>query len=119
DVIQEMHRQVGALKTDEDGLALRGVLVRHLVMPGQLQETRPIVEWLAGLSRDTYVNLMDQYYPAWKAKTNPRFEEINRRVTGPEMQQAEQMARRAGLWRLDDRWRAASPKQSRLVALTE
>jgi putative pyruvate formate lyase activating enzyme len=42
------------------------VLVRHLVMPGRLGETREIVGWLAGLSRDTYLNLMDQYYPAWK-----------------------------------------------------
>jgi putative pyruvate formate lyase activating enzyme len=119
DVIREMHRQVGELKVDEDGLALRGVLVRHLVMPGQLQETRQIVDWLAELSRDTYLNLMDQYYPAWKAKTNPRFEEINRRVTGPEMQQAEQLARRAGLWRLDDRWRSVFPKRVSLVALTD
>jgi len=119
DVVREMQRQVGELKADEDGLALRGVLVRHLVMPGQLQETRPIVEWLAELSRDTYVNLMDQYYPAWKAKTNPRFAEINRRVTGPEMQQAEQMARRSGLWRLDDRWRVVMPKRSSLVELTD
>jgi putative pyruvate formate lyase activating enzyme len=105
-VIREMHRQVGELKVDEDGLALRGVLVRHLVMPGRLNDTRQIVGWLASLSRDTYVNLMDQYYPAWKAKTNPRFAEINRRVTGPEMTQAVELARRAGLWRLDDRWRA-------------
>jgi putative pyruvate formate lyase activating enzyme len=119
EVIREMHRQVGELKVDEDGLALRGVLVRHLLMPGQLQETRQIIEWLAELSRDTYVNLMDQYYPAWKAKTNPRFEEINRRVTTAEMQQAEQMARRAGLWRLDDRWRWVAPKPVSLVALTD
>jgi putative pyruvate formate lyase activating enzyme len=105
-VIRAMHRQVGELKVDEDGLALRGVLVRHLVMPGRLNDTREIVGWLASLSRDTYVNLMDQYYPAWKAKSNPRFAEINRRVTGPEMVQAVELARRAGLWRLDDRWRA-------------
>ncbi len=103
--IAEMHRQVGELKMAEDGLALRGVLVRHLVMPGRLDDTRQIVGWLAGLSRDTYLNLMDQYYPAWKAKTNPRFDEINRRVTHPEMNQARELARAAGLWRLDDRWR--------------
>jgi putative pyruvate formate lyase activating enzyme len=105
DVIAEMHRQVGELKTDEDGLALRGVLVRHLVMPGRLNDTRQIVAWLATVSRDTYLNLMDQYYPAWKAKTNPRFAAINRRVTDPEMAQANDLARAAGLWRLDDRWR--------------
>jgi putative pyruvate formate lyase activating enzyme len=104
-VIAEMHRQVGDLKADEDGLALRGVLIRHLVMPGRLEDTRRIVGWLAGLSRDSYLNLMDQYYPAWKAQTNPRFAEINRRVKRQEMVQAFEMARAAGLWRLDDRWR--------------
>jgi putative pyruvate formate lyase activating enzyme len=115
EVIGEMHRQVGELKVDEDGLALRGVLVRHLVMPGRLGDTGAIVGWLAGLSPDTYLNLMDQYYPAWKAKTNPRFADINRRVTRPEMIQASQLARAAGLWRLDDRWREVSPWDSRPV----
>lgn len=112
DVIREMHRQVGDLRVDEDGLALRGVLVRHLVMPGRLGDTREIVGWLASLSRDTYLNLMDQYYPAWKAKTNPRFADINRRITRPEMKQAIDLARAAGLWRLDDRWRAMFPKDA-------
>src|SRR5262249_23474202 len=107
--IAEMHRQVGALRVDEDGLALRGVLVRHLVMPGRLEDTRQIVAWLAGLSKDTYLNLMDQYSPAWKAKTNARFAEINRRVTLPEMLQAQELARAADLWRLDHRWREAWP----------
>jgi putative pyruvate formate lyase activating enzyme len=109
EVIAEMQRQVGELKVDEDGLALRGVMVRHLVMPGRLEDTRQIVAWLADLSRDTYLNLMDQYYPAWKAKTNPRFADINRRVTTPEMTQAFDLARAAGLWRLDDRWRHVRP----------
>jgi putative pyruvate formate lyase activating enzyme len=104
-VISEMHRQVGELKVDEEGLALRGVLIRHLVMPGRLDDTREIVRWTADLSRDTYLNLMDQYYPAWKAKTNHRFTEINRRITRPEMAEAESFARSAGLWRLDERWR--------------
>src|SRR5262249_38469544 len=99
DVIREMHRQVGDLRADEDGLALRGVLVRHLVMPGCLGDTREIVGWLAGLSGDTFVNLMDQYYPAWKVKTNPRFAEINRHVSRPEMTEAFALARAAGLWR--------------------
>jgi putative pyruvate formate lyase activating enzyme len=119
EAIREMHRQVGDLNVDENGLAQRGVLIRHLVMPGCLDDTRQILHWLAALSRDSYVNLMDQYYPAWKAKTNPRFEEINRRVTRPETDQAIQMAREVGLWRLDDRWRVVSPYQSALVALEE
>ena len=86
-------------------MAWRCVLVRHLVMPGRLEDTRQIVGWLADLSRDTYVSLMDQYYPAWKAKTNPRFAAINRRVNSTEMHEAHDLARAAGLWRLDDRWR--------------
>jgi len=103
--IAEMHRQVGELHADEDGLAVRGLLVRHLVMPGRSEDTRHIVGWLAGLSPDTYVNVMGQYYPAWKAKTNPRFAAINRRVNATEMHEARDLARAAGLWRLDDRWR--------------
>jgi putative pyruvate formate lyase activating enzyme len=119
EVITEMHRQVGELKGDEDGLALRGVLVRHLVMPGQLEDTEHIVAWLASLSRDTYLNLMDQYYPAWKAKTNPRFHEINRRVTSSEMIRAEAMAREAGLWRLDERWRKVVPAERQHLAFRD
>ncbi|HEY5704948.1 MAG TPA: radical SAM protein [Terrimicrobiaceae bacterium] len=80
-VIAAMHAQVGELKVDEQGLALRGVLVRHLVMPGLLDDTREIMRWIATtLSGDTYVNVMDQYYPAHKAETNARFVQINRRA---------------------------------------
>jgi len=76
-----MHEQVGELKVDEEGLALRGVLVRHLVMPGLLDDTREIMRWIAtALSCDTFVNVMDQYYPAYKAQTEPRFAQINRRL---------------------------------------
>jgi putative pyruvate formate lyase activating enzyme len=63
-VICAMHEQVGELRVNEDGLAVRGLLVRHLVMPGLLEDTREIMRWIAGLSADTYVNVMDQYYPA-------------------------------------------------------
>jgi putative pyruvate formate lyase activating enzyme len=108
ETITEMHRQVGDLKVDEGGLALRGVLVRHLVMPGRLGDTREITSWLASVSRDTYLNLLDQYHSAWKAKTSPRFATINRGVTAAEMDQAVCLARSAGLWRLDERWRAVS-----------
>jgi putative pyruvate formate lyase activating enzyme len=108
EAISAMHRQVGDLKADEDGLALRGVLVRHLVMPGRLGDTRQIVGWLAALSRDTYLNVMDQYFPAWQAKSNPRYADINRRLTCSDMSQALGQARAAGLWRLDERWRVVS-----------
>jgi len=105
-VLKAMHHQVGVLKVDESGLAVRGVLVRHLVMPGLLEETRHIVQFLAQeLSPDTYVNIMDQYHPAWKARTDPKYKEINRRVLAEEMVLAYRYARQAGLWRFDTRWR--------------
>ena len=104
-VIRAMHEQVGVLKVNEDGLARRGVLVRHLVMPGLLDDTREILRWLAELSPDTYVNVMDQYRPAWKARTEAKYAEINRPITSREYQQAVAYAREAGLWRLDGRWR--------------
>jgi putative pyruvate formate lyase activating enzyme len=105
-VIAAMHAQVGELKVDEEGLALRGVLVRHLVMPGLLDDTREIVQWIAGnLSRETYVNVMDQYYPAHKAKTEARFVDIDRGITADEFCGALELARAAGLWRFDTRWR--------------
>ena len=109
-VIAAMHSQVGELKVDEDGLALRGLLVRHLVMPGLLDDTREIMRWIATtLSRDTYVNVMDQYYPAYKAETEPRFAQINRPLRGIEFEQAVDHARSVGLWRLDARWRRVIP----------
>lgn len=105
-VLRAMHEQVGELRVDEDGLARRGVLVRHLVMPGLLEDTREILRYLAeNLSRDTYVNVMDQYHPAWKARTDSRFVQINRRITRWEFEQALAWARDVGLWRLDVRWR--------------
>jgi putative pyruvate formate lyase activating enzyme len=109
-VIAAMHAQVGELKVDVNGLALRGVLVRHLVMPGLLADTRQIMRWIAeNLSPDTYVNVMDQYYPAYKAETEPRFAEINRRISDHEFCSALELARDAGLWRVDTRWRNVIP----------
>ena len=110
-VIAAMHAQVGELKVDENGLALRGVLVRHLVMPGLLDDTREIMRWIAeDLSRDTYLNVMDQYYPAHKAETEPRFAEINRRISNKEFCGAIELAHDAGLWRLNTRWRHVIPR---------
>ncbi len=104
--LREMHRQVGALKLDERGLALRGVLVRHLVIPGHVDDTREIMKFLAAeLSRDTFVNLMDQYRPAWQAARQPRFAAINRSLEAREFPQAASFARDAGLWRVDQRGR--------------
>ena len=110
-VIKAMHKQVGELRVEENGVALRGVIVRHLVMPGLLEDTREIAHWLAHeLSPDTYVNVMDQYYPAWKARTEAKFSDINREIRANEFEEALAYAREAGLWRLDSRWRLVRPK---------
>lgn len=111
-VIKAMHDQVGVLRVDGDGLALRGVLVRHLVMPGMLEDTREIMGHLAAaISTDTYVDIMDQYYPAWKAKDMERYAEINRHISPRELREAFQYALEAGLWRFDTRWRAVRQPQ--------
>jgi putative pyruvate formate lyase activating enzyme len=101
--LKEMYRQVGDLVIDEDGLAKRGLLIRHLVMPGNIAGTGEIMRWIAQeLSPATYVNIMAQYYPAGKVK-RAEFPEINRRVTPVEYERARDEAWRAGLTRLDSR----------------
>jgi putative pyruvate formate lyase activating enzyme len=95
--IEAMHRQVGALVVDDEGLARRGLIIRHLVMPGALEETRAILQWIAErLGRDAYVNLMDQYYPAGKVGA-AQYPELNRRLTSREFSEAHAMARKLGL----------------------
>jgi len=107
--IAEMHRQVGDLRFGPDGLARRGLLVRHLVMPGQTAETEAIMKWLAEeISPDTHVNLMGQYQPQYQVKEigpdgSHRYQEINRRPSAAEMNTAHEAAHRAGLTRLDSR----------------
>ncbi|MGH9363998.1 MAG: radical SAM protein [Thermoanaerobaculia bacterium] len=109
DAILEMHRQVGTLKFGRDGLARRGVLVRHLVMPGQAEEAAAIFDWLAReVSPDTYVNIMAQYRPEHlvgqtDSAGRMRYAEINRVPLRQEIADAYAAARRAGLWRLDER----------------
>jgi putative pyruvate formate lyase activating enzyme len=101
--IAAMHAQVGPLTFDDEGLARRGVLIRHLVMPGCLDETRAILEWIATtLGPDTYVNLMDQYYPAGKVSATS-YTEINRRLTSSEFREAHRIAADLGLRRIDER----------------
>jgi len=105
--ILEMHRQVGPLRLSPEGIARRGVLVRHLVMPGLLHETKAIFEWLAReVSPDTFVNIMGQYRPENRvgernADGSVRFGEINRRPSREEIGEANRAAREAGLWRFD------------------
>ena len=99
--VREMHRQVGDLQIDERGLATRGLLVRHLVLPGNLAGTAEIVRFLADeISPNTYLNLMDQYRPAYKAHLYP---ELNRPITREEYAAAVRLAHQAGLHRLDER----------------
>ncbi len=101
-VIKEMVRQVGPLKVDEQGPAKRGVLVRHLVMPGMLDETRQILNFLAHeISPDMYVNVMAQYRPAGKVSAK-KYPEINRGLPSEEYREALQIAADLGL-RLDKR----------------
>jgi putative pyruvate formate lyase activating enzyme len=97
--VKEMHRQVGDLVVDESGIAVKGLLVRHLVMPNNAANTREIMEFLAEkISKDTYVNVMDQYHPCGKAVADPT---INRRITRNEYISALRSAKEAGLHRLD------------------
>jgi putative pyruvate formate lyase activating enzyme len=97
--VKEMHRQVGDLQIDENGLATRGLLVRHLVLPRNLAGTRQIVQFLVDeISKRTYLNLMAQYYPAYNAN---RFPELNRLITRNEYKAAVRIAREVGLTNLD------------------
>lgn len=100
--IAEMHRQVGDLQINEQGVALRGLLVRHLVMPNDLAGTREAMRFLAGISTNTYVNVMDQYRPCGKAVGKPG---LHRSVTRDEYARALEAAREEGINRLDDRIR--------------
>src|SRR6266508_4146317 len=109
--VTEMNRQVGPLRFGEDGLARRGLLVRHLVMPGMLDETEAILRFVAAeLGAGTYVNLMAQYHPAGLVGANGRdgYEEINRQLTRGEYHRAATFARDLGLARLDQRSSASA-----------
>jgi putative pyruvate formate lyase activating enzyme len=99
--IKEMHRQVGPLVADEQGVALRGVLLRHLIMPGGVAGTPEIMNWIRGeLGPETYVNLMAQYHPACRV-TEKQYPEINRCISPSELEQAVDAFRSAGPSRLD------------------
>lgn len=99
--LKEMHRQVGDLVIDDQGVAVRGLLVRHLVMPGDIAGTEKVLEFIADeISPNTYVNVMDQYRPCGDAHKD---EYTNRRLSSQEFREAIEAARRAGLTRLDIR----------------
>jgi len=95
----EMHRQVGVAKPARDGLMYRGMMIRHLVMPHGVSGTRMVIEWISeNLPRDTYLNLMSQYTPVYKAHLYP---EIARKITRQEYREAVEWARQANLTNLD------------------
>ena len=97
--LREMHRQVGDLQIGDDGIAVRGLLVRHLVLPQDLAGTEEVVDFLAReISKETYVNVMDQYRPCFRAD---RYPEINRPLQVRDFENALEMALRSGLKRLD------------------
>lgn len=97
--VKEMHRQVGDLKLDERGIAQRGLLIRHLILPNQVAGTRGILEFIAAeISKETYVNIMDQYHPAYRASLFPK---INRRPKREEIIEAASIAKELGLVRGD------------------
>ncbi len=99
--ITKMHRLVGDIVKDENGVALSGLMVRHLVMPNRVAGTEEFVRWVAeNLSKDTYVNIMSQYRVEFKAF---EYEEIARAITSEEFVEAMEWAKEAGLTNLDKR----------------
>ena len=101
EALAEMHRQVGDLEMDEYGIARRGLLVRHLVLPENLARTEAVMRFLAALSPETYVNVMAQYRPQYRAN---EVLALRRAITSDEYRRAVQAALDAGLHRLDERW---------------
>lgn len=99
EAIKEMHRQVGDLIINEQGIALRGLLVRHLVLPNNIAGTEQVVRFIAEeISKNTYINIMDQYRPCWHANEYP---ELSRRPTRAELLDAINVALKYGLKRID------------------
>lgn len=95
--IKEMFRQVGDLQVDQNGIATKGLLVRHLVLPEELAGTREIVQFLASLSKNTFVNMMDQYRPTYNAR---KYLELSRGLSSEEFEEAVKIAREVGLRRV-------------------
>ncbi len=91
--LKEMHRQVGDLVLNKEGIAERGLLIRHLVMPGGIAGTAELMEFIAReISPFSWINIMDQYYPTYLAY---RYPELSRRITDEEYREAVEAAKRA------------------------
>lgn len=101
--VKEMHRQVGDLRLDPAGIAQRGLLVRHLVLPHDLAGTEGVVQFIANeISKETYLNIMGQYRPSYRAHQHKY---LDRSLHPEEYQRALELARAADLTRLDRRTR--------------
>jgi len=97
EAVKEMHRQVGDLKVDERGIAKRGLLIRHLVLPDDIAKSENILKFIAKeISKNSYVNIMSQYYPSGEAF---KFPELNRPVSEKEFLKVIQIAKKLGLTR--------------------
>ena len=95
--VKEMHRQVGDLKISKRGIAQRGLLVRHLVLPNDIAGSQKVIDFIAGeISINTYLNIMDQYHPAYKANQH---DELNRTITKAEYSSVISYAQSKGLFR--------------------
>jgi putative pyruvate formate lyase activating enzyme len=99
EALLEMNRQIGVARPESDGIIYRGLMIRHLVMPNNVSGTKEVIEWIAAnLPLDTYLNLMSQYRPIYKAYHYP---EISRRLTNDEYLNAIKWANEAGLTNLE------------------
>src|SRR5690606_3472659 len=95
--VKEMHRQVGDLHINRRGIAKHGLLIRHLVLPNDLAGSERVIDFVADeISNDTYINIMDQYYPAYRAD---EFDKLNRRITNEEYEHVVNYAKQRGLRR--------------------
>lgn len=101
EAVKEMHRQVGDLKLNEKGLAVRGLLIRHLVLPNNIANTEKVLKFIAEeISENSYVNVMSQYYPAGEVLLKPgKFKELERSITPREYERAIKIARELKLTR--------------------
>jgi len=93
--ILEMKRQVGAPKFDENGMIQKGLIVRHLIMPNYIENTKKVIKWFKeNLEGDVYISIMAQYFPAYKAN---EYEEINRKITEEEYREIEEYIYELGI----------------------
>ncbi|MBD3362249.1 radical SAM protein [Candidatus Dojkabacteria bacterium] len=96
--VWEMYKQVGDLKINKEGIAESGLLVRHLILPNRLAGTAKVMKFISSVSKNSYINIMDQYQPCFKSR---KFPELNRKITDQEFKQAVGIAKNEGLYRFE------------------